>query len=77
MYNDYYLQQIDNKLNISNNNLNEIIENQEIIIEQNQTLISGDREIITNQQILYNGIGIEILIITIILIYHFIERCLK
>ena len=35
MYNDYYLQQIDSKLNT-------IINNQEEIILQNQTLISGD-----------------------------------
>lgn len=36
-YNDYYLQQINSKLETTNNNLNDIIENQEIM------LISGDK----------------------------------
>ena len=41
MYNDYYLQQIDYKLNT-------IIDNQEEIILQNNTLISGDNLINQN-----------------------------
>lgn len=49
MYNDYYLQQIDTKLNT-------IIDNQEEIILQNQTLISGDNLINQNLDIVNFGL---------------------
>lgn len=70
MYNDYYLEQINNKLITNNNLLNEIIENQE-------TLISGDRKIREQQYTQIKGIAVIEVIITIILMFLFIVRSLK
>lgn len=70
MYNDYYLEQINNKLITNNNLLNEIIENQE-------TLISGDRVIREQQYTQIKGIAVIEVLITITLMYLFIVRSLK
>lgn len=70
MYNDYYLEQINNKLITNNNLLNEIIQNQE-------TLISGDRVIREQQYTQIKGIAMIEVLIAIILMYLFIVRSLK
>lgn len=70
MYNDYYLEQINNKLQITNNRLNTIIENQE-------TLISGDKIIDTDLQA-NTGILIAItMVLALTLTYTFITRCFR
>lgn len=63
MYNDYYLEQINNKLATTNSNLETIITNQNTLID--------------NQEIIYNSvIGIDI-VIALILLYLFVVRCMK
>ena len=70
MYNDYYLEQINNKIAITNTRLNEVLTNQE-------TLISGD--IFIKQEIEQTNHKLEILniVIVAILLYLFIVRCMK
>lgn len=70
MYNDYYLEQINSKIAITNTRLNEVLTNQ-------QTLISGDINI--KQEIEQTNHKIEILniVIVAILLYLFIVRCMK
>lgn len=77
MYNDYYLQQIDNKLNTTNSKLIDIIDNQEAIIEQQQQLISGDIDIIARQEQLITSNYALILVAMLFIIYSFIVRSLK
>ena len=77
MYNDYYLQQIDNKLNTTNSKLIDIIDNQEAIIEQQQQLISGDIDIIARQEQLITSNYALIIVAMLFIIYNFIVRSLK
>lgn len=77
MYNDYYLEQINNKLSTSNDNLIEIIENQEAIIQNQEIQISGDNQIIKHLQ--YQNsciIGVQIGLIIGIL-YTFVRGCFR
>lgn len=77
MYNDYYLQQIDNKLNTTNSKLIDIIENQEAIIEQQQQLISGDIDIINRQEQMITSNYALIIVAMLFIIYSFIVRSFK
>lgn len=77
MYNDYYLEQINNKLSITNNNLQNIINNQEAIIQNQEILISGDQYFREKEQIIRTEVaGIEI-VLSIILLYNFIRGCFR
>lgn len=84
MYNDYYLEQINNKLNTTNGYLEDIIDNQQsiinneaTIIENQEELISGDNQIISQLTIANNSLILLAIIILWILLYKFIERCLR
>lgn len=77
MYNDYYLEQINNKLTTTNSKLEEIIENQEVIIEKQEEQISGDKEIIETLNVEISHIVCANLILVLALIYTFITRCLR
>lgn len=70
MYNDYYLQQIDNKLLTNNNKLQDIQ-------EEIQISTSGDKEILKEIKNLNTNIVIIQLVIVILLLYKFIERCFR
>lgn len=70
MYNDYYLQEINNKLATTNNNLSTIITNQ-------GTIITKQESIIEDQETLYNNIFIVEMIAMLILLYLFVVRCMK
>lgn len=74
MYNDYYLEQINNKLTTTNNRLQEVEQLQEETLQQ----ISGD--MYTNNKTLENIININgclLFVTSIILLYLFIKRCLQ
>lgn len=77
MYNDYYLQQIYEKIGTTNTNLEEILESMEQIKTNQETLISGD--IYIKQEIEKTNHKLELLniIIVAILLYLFIVRCMK
>lgn len=63
MYNDYYLQEINNKMATNNNNLNNIIINQ--------------NDIIQNQNKIINRIASLEILTALIVLYLFITRCFK
>lgn len=63
MYNDYYLQEINSKLQTTNSNLSTIITNQQTII--------------TNQQNQIQLLTTIIVSIIWLIVYRFIERMLK
>lgn len=84
MYNDYYLQQIDNKISITNSNLEDIIANQQSIINNQATIIanqiediSGDKNIIENTRQTYNATMLVATIGILFLLVKVIERCLR
>ena len=84
MYNDYYLQQIDNKLATKNNNLDDIIENQQSIINNQVTIIENQQidysgDIITQQKIdeVKNANLMILFCILLAVIYKFVERVLR
>jgi len=70
MYNDYYLEQINNKLQDTNINLQEVIENQE-------KLISGDKEIVSQLINLQQGNVALMFCLLLTLIYTFIKGCFR
>lgn len=77
MYNDYYIEQISNKLSTTNDNLIDIINNQEAIKQKQEILISGDNQII--QKLNYQNsciIGVQIGIF-IVIIYNFVRGCFR
>lgn len=77
MYNDYYLQQIDNKMQTNNSLLNDIKNNQNQML---QYFASGDiyyQTLINEEQQIKNATGLLIIIAAIILIWNFIVRCWK
>lgn len=77
MYNDYYLEQINNKMSIANSNIEELIEKQETIITQQQEIISGEILLRQNLQQNTNLTAIMTLCTVMAFIYTFIVRCLK
>lgn len=77
MYNDYYLQEINNKLATTNNNLDDILENQELINQQLILIESGDKEIKEELVKANQGLMAINLILMLTLIYTFIVRCLR
>lgn len=63
MYNDYYLQEINNKIGTTNSNL--------------QTIITNQNTIITNQETINNNIiGVQIAVLLFVMFY-FIVRAWK
>lgn len=84
MNNEYYLNQINNKIATTNGNLDEIIENQQALINNQVTIIEYQQEIISGDQLLRQQItkNVELtfivaLICTMTIIYQFIIRCFK
>lgn len=67
MYNDYYLQSIDNKLN----NLSSVITNQETIINNQTSILNTENLIIANFQILFVWL---ITFLSALLFYNFYHR---
>lgn len=70
MYNDYYLEQINTKLNSTNSMLDDIIENQEV-------LISGDIYIERKLEEVKSTNIMLTMAFVLYLIMYFIVRCLK
>lgn len=75
MYNDYYLQQINENLETIQEQLQDITKNQQAIIQNQYTEISGDKEIketilITHQNTI-NGLIIITIFVIAILLYQF------
>ena len=70
MYNDYYLEQINDKLQDTNISLQEIITNQEILISGDK-IIQNKIDEVTNTNILLA------MLLAIFLIYQFTMRCLR
>lgn len=77
MYNDYYLQSIDNRLTTTNNELGELNNNTLTIINTQQQLISGDREILQNINLLNHSILLTSATICFFIVFIFIVRCFK
>lgn len=73
MYNDYYLEQINNKLN----SLEELIENQETIITNQEILISGDNGINNKIEQMTPAIYTIAIVMTLYVIFYYVVRCLK
>lgn len=77
MYNDYYLQAINDKLATSNMSLDDIMNNQVTIINNQALLISGDKEILSNLVALNNNCLTIACIISVLLLFLFVVRCFK
>lgn len=70
MYNDYYLEQINNKVNNTNVYLQEIIENQDM-------LISGDINIVNEIKEIEKGNVALLFCLMLTLLYTFIKGCFR
>lgn len=77
MYNDYYLQAINDKLASSNMSLVDINNQLQTSINNQATLISGDKEIISKINLLNNNILICDCLIGMFVLFLFVVRCLK
>lgn len=71
MYNDYYLQQIDNKIAITNSYLEDL----QIQLEEIQEQVSGDHFLI--QEKVDKNANLLMIPITILLIFLFVVRSMK
>lgn len=77
MYNDYYLEQINNKMSTNNSLLDDIKDNQEEIILNQEILISGDKDIINRIERVENANIMIVMSIMLYVIMYFIVRSLK
>ena len=77
MYNDYYLQEINNKIATTNNNLQDIIDNQELLYQQMIEIESGDNKLRQEVQSVESYSIMLTIIMSLTLIYTFVVRCLR
>lgn len=77
MYNDYYLQAINEKLASSNMSLGDIIENQVTVLNNQAILISGDKEISQKLDVLNTSVLTITCGVLMLALFLFIVRCFK